>query len=153
MKTIASIVLIIAMSGVGFAFIGVTPVTNSPPITRFTETDSAPTMIGAQIVPVEGSIHINGQVAPSVPGFNSKSLSLIVDNVAQTTYQRWAVPGSNVYVERSILINGVQYKDDTQPLAIVWTAVIITPGNQFPTVVHLDGSDFNCSGGGISVSP
>lgn len=152
MKIAVIAVVVAAMSGMGLAFIGVTPATNSPPITRYTETDSAPTELGAPLVPDESSIHVNGQVAYQVSG--PSGLELIVDNVAQSTHRTWASPNlPNVRVDRSILINGVNYKDDSQPLIIVWTATLTIPGQQFPTFVNLTGSDFNCSGGGISVTP
>lgn len=151
MKTI---VAVISMTGVlvGFIpFVTVVPQTNSPPVTFYPVTNTvAPTELGAPIVNVAGAIHINGKLALPVPGLARGGL--LVDNISQTTYQRWYDPTNlNLYVERAIVINGVDYKDDSTPLAISWTATI--GGQGLPVVIPLHGDDFNCSGGGITVTP
>lgn len=138
----------------GFYYSGVAPVTNSPPITYYPVSfGAAPTLLGEPIVDPKGAIHINGILsAPASPSLARGGL--IMDNVFQTTYQRWVCPQVGVYVERSILLNGVNYKDDAHPFIIVWTATFPPgAGQQYPTSVELLGEDFNCSGGGITVSP
>lgn len=99
-----------------------------------------------------GQIHVNGQAAQEV-GWGGASPPLIISGFSCCRSRMWRTTGVMPVIEvhRDLLQNGVEFTNPAYPPIIVsWWAVLLDAQWR---PAQMNGTDYNVSGGGFTISP